>query len=50
LIVPVADHDARTVAAKRNKTAGARGIVLAELHVRRPSLESQYLAATGGTP
>jgi ABC-2 type transport system ATP-binding protein len=50
LIVPVADHDARTVAAKLNKTAGARGIVLAELHVRRPSLESQYLAATGGTP
>jgi ABC-2 type transport system ATP-binding protein len=48
LVVPVDEHDARAVAAKLNKAASERGIVLAELHVRRPSLESQYLAATKG--
>jgi NAD(P)-dependent dehydrogenase (short-subunit alcohol dehydrogenase family) len=48
LIVPVDDHEARTVAAALNKASVARGIVLAELHLRRPSLESQYLAAIGG--
>ena len=32
------------VALALNKAAIAQGIVLAELHVRRPSLESQYLA------
>jgi ABC-2 type transport system ATP-binding protein len=47
LIVPVDDHEARALAAALNKAAVARGIVLAELHVRRPSLESQYLAAIG---
>jgi ABC-2 type transport system ATP-binding protein len=45
LIVPVEEHDARAVAAALNRAASARGIVLAELHLRRPSLESQYLAA-----
>jgi hypothetical protein len=35
------------VAAALNGAAVAHGIVLAELHTRRPSLESQYLAATG---
>ena len=45
--VPVKGHDARALAAALNKSAGGHGIVLAELHVRRPSLESQYLAAIG---
>jgi ABC-2 type transport system ATP-binding protein len=48
LTVPVDEHDARAVAAALNRAAVAQGIVLAELHVRRPSLESQYLAAIGG--
>jgi ABC-2 type transport system ATP-binding protein len=48
LTVPVDEHDARAVAAALNKAAVAHGIVLAELYVRRPSLESQYLAAIGG--
>jgi ABC-2 type transport system ATP-binding protein len=48
LIVPVEEHDARAVAAALNKAANARGIVLSELHLRRPSLESQYLAAVKG--
>jgi ABC-2 type transport system ATP-binding protein len=50
LIVPVDEHEARALAAALNKAAVARGIVLAELHVRRPSLESQYLAAIGDEP
>jgi ABC-2 type transport system ATP-binding protein len=44
LLVPVANGDAREVALTLNKAAIARDIVLAELHVRRPSLEAQYLA------
>jgi ABC-2 type transport system ATP-binding protein len=48
LIVTVEEHEARAVAAALNKAANARGIVLAELHLRRPSLESQYLAAVNG--
>jgi ABC-2 type transport system ATP-binding protein len=44
LFVPVANGDAREIALALNKAAIAQGIVLAELHVRRPSLESQYLA------
>jgi ABC-2 type transport system ATP-binding protein len=44
LIVPVGEDDPRTVALALNKTAIAHDIVLAELHVRRPSLESNYLA------
>jgi len=48
LTVPVADDDAKAAAAALNRSAGAHGIVLAELYVRRPSLESQYLAAIGG--
>ena len=42
LTVPVDEGDARAVAAALNKGAAAHGIVLAELHTRRPSLESQY--------
>src|SRR6266545_1823066 len=49
LIVPVITlDDPKTIAAALNKAASARGIVLAELHVRRPSLESHYLAVVGG--
>jgi hypothetical protein len=44
LIVPVGEDDPRTVALALNKAAIAEDIVLAELHVRRPSLESNYLA------
>jgi ABC-2 type transport system ATP-binding protein len=44
LIVPVEEDDPRAVALALNKAAIAQGIVLAELHVRRPSLEAQYLA------
>ena len=44
LFVPVANGDARKVALALNKAAIAQDIVLAELHVRRPSLESHYLA------
>jgi ABC-2 type transport system ATP-binding protein len=44
LIVPVAEDDPRELAVALNKAAIAGGIVLAELHVRRPSLESHYLA------
>jgi ABC-2 type transport system ATP-binding protein len=44
LIVPVGEDDARLVALALNKAAIDQDIVLAELHVRRPSLESHYLA------
>jgi ABC-2 type transport system ATP-binding protein len=44
LIVPVGEEDPRLVALALNKAAIAEGIVLVELHVRRPSLESNYLA------
>jgi ABC-2 type transport system ATP-binding protein len=48
LTVPVDEAEARAIAAALNKAANRRGIVLAELHTRKPSLESQYLAAVGG--
>jgi ABC-2 type transport system ATP-binding protein len=47
LSVPVEEDEARAVAAALNRAAIARGIVLAELYTRRPTLESQYLAAIG---
>jgi ABC-2 type transport system ATP-binding protein len=47
LLVPVTDADSRAVALALNKAAIAQGIVLAELHARRPSLESQYLSIVG---
>ena len=40
--------DPRAVAAGLNRSAMAAGIALAELHVRRPTLESHYLALVGG--
>jgi ABC-2 type transport system ATP-binding protein len=45
LIVPVGEDDPRGVALALNKAAIEQDIVLAELHVRRASLESNYLAA-----
>jgi ABC-2 type transport system ATP-binding protein len=48
LIVPVGEDDPRRVALALNKAAIAQDIVLAELHVRRPSLESNYLAVVEG--
>jgi ABC-2 type transport system ATP-binding protein len=48
LIVPVAEDDPRAVALVLNRAAIAQDIVLAELHVRRPSLEAQYLAVVEG--
>jgi ABC-2 type transport system ATP-binding protein len=47
LVVPVPNGDAREVALALNKAAIAQGIVLAELHARRPSLEAQYLSIVG---
>jgi ABC-2 type transport system ATP-binding protein len=44
LVVPVGGEEPRTVALALNRAAIEHGIVLAELHVRRPSLESNYLA------
>src|SRR5256885_301423 len=43
LVVPIDGADPRAVAASLNQAAAAAGIVLAELHVRRPTLESVYL-------
>jgi ABC-2 type transport system ATP-binding protein len=47
LTVPVTEDDPTTIAVALNKAAIAQGIVLSELHVRRPSLESHYLAVVG---
>jgi ABC-2 type transport system ATP-binding protein len=44
LIIPVGEDDAKGAAVALNKAAMGQGIVVAELHVRRPSLESHYLA------
>ena len=43
-----ADGDGRRLAARLNQAAAAAGIVLAELHVRRPNLESHYLSFVEG--
>jgi ABC-2 type transport system ATP-binding protein len=48
LVVAVDGADARQVAASLNGAAAAAGIVLAELHVRRPTLESHYLRLLEG--
>jgi ABC-2 type transport system ATP-binding protein len=48
LIIPVGEDDPRPVALSLNKAAIAQDIVLAELHVRRPSLEAHYLAVVEG--
>jgi ABC-2 type transport system ATP-binding protein len=43
LVVRADGHEPRQLAAKLNAAAASNGIVLAELHVRRPNLESSYL-------
>jgi ABC-2 type transport system ATP-binding protein len=48
LLVPADGRDARALAVAVNRAAIAEGIVLAELHVRRPDLESHYLAVLEG--
>jgi ABC-2 type transport system ATP-binding protein len=50
LIVPVDDADPRRLAASLNQAAASAGIVLAELHVRQPTLESNYLRLLEGAP
>jgi ABC-2 type transport system ATP-binding protein len=48
LVVSVDDRDPRQLAASLNSAAALGGIVLAELHVRRPTLESNYLRLLEG--
>ena len=48
LVVSVNGHDPRALAASLNGSAAAAGIVLAELHVRRPSLEVNYFRVIEG--
>ena len=48
LVVSVNGHDPRALAASLNEAAAAAGIVLAELHVRRPSLEANYFRVIEG--
>lgn len=51
LVVTVDGGEARRLAAELNHHAASVGIVLAELHVRRPTLESSYLRVIeGSTP
>jgi ABC-2 type transport system ATP-binding protein len=49
VLIPVPRGDARAVAVAVNRAAISEGIVLAELAVRRPDLESHYLAQVEGT-
>jgi len=48
LVVAVNGHDPRPLAASLNHAAASAGIVLAELHVRRPSLEANYFRLLEG--
>jgi ABC-2 type transport system ATP-binding protein len=48
LLVPVGAAVPRAIAAALNRLAMDHGIVLAELHLRRPTLESHYLATVEG--
>ena len=48
LVVAVDRNDPRRLAASLNRAAAEAGIVLAELHVRRPTLESNYLSVLEG--
>ena len=48
LVVALPGDDARRLAADLNRAASTAGVVLAELHVRRPSLESTYLQLLEG--
>ena len=48
LVVAANGHDPRVLAASLNEAASSAGIVLAELHVRRPSLEANYFRLLEG--
>jgi ABC-2 type transport system ATP-binding protein len=48
ITVPLSVEEPRDVAVALNKEAISAGIVLSELHVQRPSLESHYLAMVQG--
>jgi ABC-2 type transport system ATP-binding protein len=48
LVVAVNGHDPRHLAGSINQAAAAAGIVLAELHLRRPTLESNYFRLLEG--
>jgi ABC-2 type transport system ATP-binding protein len=48
LLIPVYGDNPSEVAAALNKLTMEEGIVLVELHVRRPTLESQYLSLVEG--
>jgi len=48
VVIHVDNDQARRVAAALNQAAAAAGIVLAEVHVRRTSLEAQYLNVVAG--
>ena len=48
LVVSVNGHDPKDVAVSLNRASAAAGIVLAELHARRPSLEANYLSLLEG--
>ena len=50
LVVGVNGYDPRPLAASLNQAAASAGIVLAELHVRRPSLEANYFRLLEGEP
>jgi ABC-2 type transport system ATP-binding protein len=48
IVVAVDGHDPRSLAVSLNQAAASAGITLAELHVRRPSLEANYLRLLEG--
>jgi ABC-2 type transport system ATP-binding protein len=48
LVVSVDGHDPKDVAVSLNRASASAGIVLAELHARRPSLEANYLSLLEG--
>jgi ABC-2 type transport system ATP-binding protein len=48
LVVVANGHDPRALAASLNQAASSAGVVLAELHVRRPSLEANYFSLLEG--
>jgi ABC-2 type transport system ATP-binding protein len=48
IVVAVDGHDPRSLAVSLNQAAASAGITLAELHVRRPSLEANYLRLIEG--
>jgi hypothetical protein len=48
LVVDVDGQDPRHLAASLNRASASAGIVLAELHVRRPTLEDSYFSLIEG--